>query len=70
MTGWRFDLAEAIRVVRFGGEASLRAERLAAVGIGLLVLTGAVATYLLLPGPTTPAPADGGPPAAASPTKR
>ena len=70
MTGWRFDLAAAVRLVRFGGEASPRAERLAAAGIGLLVLAGAVGTYLVLPGPTAPSPADAGPPAATAPGTR
>lgn len=65
MTGWRFEFAAAIRLVRFGGEASPRAERLAAAGIGLLVLAGAVTTYVVLPRPADPSP-----PAATAPGPR
>jgi hypothetical protein len=56
MTRWRSDLAAAIRLVRSGGEATLRVELLAAAGIGLLVLVGAVATWVVLPRPAAPSP--------------
>jgi hypothetical protein len=56
MTGWRSDLAAAIRLVRSGGEATARVELLAAAGIGLLVLAGALATYVVLPRPAAPSP--------------
>jgi hypothetical protein len=57
MTSWRVDLAAAIRLVRSGGTATPRVELLAAAGIGLIVLVGALATYVVLPRPAAPSPA-------------
>ena len=60
MTGWLIEIAAAtraaIRVVRFGEAASPGVERLAAAAIGLAVLAGAVATYVVLPGPSASSP--------------
>jgi hypothetical protein len=71
MTAWRSDLVAAIRLIRAGGSASSRVERLAAAGIGLLVLTGAVVTYVVLPGPATaPNPAGADRPTTTSPGPR
>lgn len=57
MTALRSDLVAAIRLIQGGGSGSSRVERLAAAGIGLLVLTGALVTYVVLPGPAADRPA-------------
>jgi len=50
--GARAEIRAAVAAVRYnpdpGAQAEPRAERLAAIGLGLLVLVGATATYLIL----------------------